>query len=117
VTECNRHSLLQRFTELGVDPARITLESRAPHYDYLASYSRVDVALDPGRVSSARRGLDAFVARDDADYVARGIELGQGFDDERLSMRDRLAGSSMMDAKAFARQLESIYRRATSTSS
>ena len=142
--ERNRAALLQRFTEHGVDPARITLEPGAPHYDYLAAYSRVDVVLDPfpyngGTTTSealwqgvpvlcfdgdrwaARQGasllraagLDEFVAHDAADYVARGIELGRGFDDERMTMRDRLAASSMMDTAAFAREMESIYERLT----
>ena len=121
---------LQRFTEHGVDPARITLEPGAPHYDYLASYSRVDVALDPfpyngGTTTSealwqgvpvlcfdgdrwaARQGasllraagLDEFVAHDEADYIARGIQLGQGFADERMTMRKRLTASKMMDTR------------------
>jgi predicted O-linked N-acetylglucosamine transferase (SPINDLY family) len=146
--ESNRDALRQRFVEHGVDPARVTLEPGAPHYDYLAAYARVDVALDAfpyngGTTTSealwqgvpvlcfdgdrwaARQsasllraaGLDEFVARDEADYVARGIELGSGFDDERRTMRERLAGSRMMDTAAFAREIESIYRRATSTSS
>ena len=146
--ECNRVSLLQRFTELGVDPARITLEPGAPHYDYLAAYSRVDVALDPfpyngGTTTSealwqgvpvlcfdgdrwaARQGasllraagLDEFVAHDEADYIARGIQLGRGFADERMTMRTRLAASSMMDTTAFAREMESIYRRVAETGS
>ena len=120
--ECNRVALLQRFTEHGVDPARITLEPGAPHYDYLASYSRVDVALDPfpyngGTTTSealwqgvpvlcfdgdrwaARQGasllraagLDEFVAHDEADYIARGIQLGRGFADERMTMREPVA--------------------------
>ena len=45
--ECNRVSLLQRFAEYSIDPTRITLEPGAPHYDFLAAYARVDVALDP----------------------------------------------------------------------
>jgi predicted O-linked N-acetylglucosamine transferase (SPINDLY family) len=144
--ECNRVSLLQRFTEHGVDPARIMLEPGAPHYDYLAAYSRVDIALDPfpyngGTTTSealwqgvpvlcfdgdrwaARQGvsllraagLDEFVAHDEADYVARGIELGRGFADERMTMRTRLAESSMMDTAAFACELERIYRRLIQT--
>ena len=114
----------------------------APHYDFLASYSRVDVALDPfpyngGTTTSealwqgvpvlcfegdrwaARQGasllraagLDEFVAHDEADYIARGVQLGRKFADERLQMRDRLLASSMMDTAAFARELEGIYRR------
>ena len=140
--EGNRASLLERFAAHGVDPARITLEAGAPHYDYLASYSRVDVALDPypynggtttcealwqgvpvlsvdGDRWAARQGasllraagLDGLVARDEDDYVARAIELGQGFDDERATMRERLAASPMMDTTAFARAMESVYRR------
>ena len=142
--ECNRVALLQRFAEHGVDPARIALEPGAPHYDYLAAYSKVDVALDPfpyngGTTTSealwqgvpvlcfdgdrwaARQGasllraagLDEFVAHDEADYVARGIELGRGFADERMTMRDRLAASTLMDTTAFARELENMYRRLT----
>jgi predicted O-linked N-acetylglucosamine transferase (SPINDLY family) len=56
-------------------------------------------------------GLDEFVARDEADYIARGIELGRGFADERMEMRSRLLASSMMDTAAFARELERIYLR------
>lgn len=140
--EGNRAFLLGCFAANGVDPARITLEAGAPHYDYLSSYSRVDVALDPypyngGTTTSealwegvpvlcldgdrwaARQGasllraarLDEFVAHDEADYIARGIELGQGFADERETMRERLSASSMMDTTAFAREMERIYRR------
>jgi predicted O-linked N-acetylglucosamine transferase (SPINDLY family) len=139
--ESNRVAFLQRFTERGIDPARITLEPGAPHYDYLAAYSRIDVALDPfpyngGTTTSealwqgvpvlcfdgdrwaARQGasllraagLDDFVAHDETDYIARGIRLGRGFDDERTTMRTRLAASSMMDTASFARELESIYQ-------
>jgi len=138
----NRAFLLGCFAAHGVDPARITLEPGAPHHDYLAAYSRVDVALDPypyngGTTTSealwqgvpvlcvdgdrwaARQGasllgaagLEGFVARDEAGYVARGIELGRGFADERATMRERLAASTMMDTAAFARELERIYRR------
>jgi predicted O-linked N-acetylglucosamine transferase (SPINDLY family) len=138
----NRRSLLQRFAAHGVDPARITVEGGAPHFDFLAAYARVDVALDPfpyngGTTTSealwqgvpvlcfdgdrwaARQGasllraagLDRFVAQNEADYVARGIELGQGFADERPTMREQLAASKTMDTTTFARELEDIYRR------
>ncbi|HVM55963.1 MAG TPA: hypothetical protein VMT74_00780 [Gaiellaceae bacterium] len=140
--EGNRAFLLGCFAAHGVDPARITLEAGAPHYEYLAAYSRVDVALDPypyngGTTTSealwqgvpvlclegdrwaARQGasllraagLDELVARDEADYVARAIELGRGFEDERPTMRERLAASTLMDTGRFARGMESIYRR------
>jgi hypothetical protein len=50
-------------------------------------------------------------AREEADSIERRTELGQGFADEWMTMRTRLAGSSMMDTAAFTRELESIYRR------
>ena len=140
--DCNRTALLERFRVHGVDPERIALEPGAPHFDYLAAYARVDVALDPypyngGTTTSealwqgvpvlciegdrwaARQGasllraagLDEFVARDEADYLARGIELGRGFEDGRLELRERLAASRMMDTKAFARDMERLYAR------
>jgi protein O-GlcNAc transferase len=145
-TECNRVALMQRFAEYGVDPARVTIEPGAPHFDFLAAYARVDVALDPfpyngGTTTSealwqgvpvlcfygdrwaARQGasllraagLDEFVAQDEADYIARGIELGHGFADDRMTMRSRLRSSSVMDTAAFAREMEGIYRRIAST--
>jgi len=140
--EGNRAFVLGCFAAHGVDPARVALEPGAPHYDYLAAYSGVDVALDPypynggtttcealwqgvpvlcldGDRWAARQGasllraagLDEFVAGDEAGYVARGIELGRGFADERGTMRERLAASPMMDTAAFAREMERIYRR------
>jgi predicted O-linked N-acetylglucosamine transferase (SPINDLY family) len=139
--ECNRIALQQRFAELGADPARVVLEPGARHFDFLAAYSKVDVALDPfpyngGTTTSealwqgvpvlcfdgdrwaARQGasllraagLDEYVAASEAGYVARGIELGTGFADERMTMRDKLSASPLMDTKTFARGLESIYQ-------
>ncbi len=140
--EGNRAFLLARFAAYGVDPARITLEAGAPHYEYLASYGGVDIALDPfpyngGTTTSealwqgvpvlcvdgdrwaARQGasllraagLDELVAHDEADYIARAIDLGQELADERATMRERLAASKMMDTAAFAREMESVYGR------
>jgi predicted O-linked N-acetylglucosamine transferase (SPINDLY family) len=57
-------------------------------------------------------GLDAYVASSEDDYVARGIALGAGLADDRMTMRDRLAASPLMDTRAFARELENIYREA-----
>lgn len=141
--DSSRAALLSRFAANGVDSARIVLEAGAPHFDYLAAYDNVDLALDPypyngGTTTSealwqgvpvlcfegdrwASRqgaslllaaGLDEFVARDEADYIARGIAFGNhGVPGDRLTMRARLAASKMMDTEGFTREMESIYRR------
>jgi protein O-GlcNAc transferase len=42
----NREFLWQRFERAGVDRRRVVLEGGAPHFDYLAAYDRIDIALD-----------------------------------------------------------------------
>ncbi len=42
----SRQALLARFAKAGIDKARIDLEGRTAHFDFLASYARVDIALD-----------------------------------------------------------------------
>jgi protein O-GlcNAc transferase len=41
-----RDDLLGRLAALGIDPARVTLEGRSEHFDFLDAYRHVDVALD-----------------------------------------------------------------------
>lgn len=45
--EMTRLKLRQRFSELGVDNERLLLEGHAPRAELLATYQRVDIALDP----------------------------------------------------------------------
>ena len=42
----NRAHLLGRLAALGVATERVATAGRAPHYDFLAGYDRVDIALD-----------------------------------------------------------------------
>jgi protein O-GlcNAc transferase len=42
----NREALLARFAKSGIERARIDLDGRAAHFDFLASYANVDIALD-----------------------------------------------------------------------
>jgi predicted O-linked N-acetylglucosamine transferase (SPINDLY family) len=42
----SREAVLARFAKVGVDAARIDIEGRTAHFDFLASYARVDIALD-----------------------------------------------------------------------
>lgn len=41
-----RQELLLRLADVGIDPARVTLDGRAEHFDFLRAYGRVDIALD-----------------------------------------------------------------------
>ncbi len=43
----NRNDLLSRFSRLGIEPGRLTLEGPQEHFDFLRAYGRIDVALDP----------------------------------------------------------------------
>ena len=42
----NQALLRARFAQEGVAPERLTLEGRAPHQEFLATYGRIDIALD-----------------------------------------------------------------------
>ena len=42
----NRHHVLQRFAQHGVAEDRLLLHGPAEHYEFLESYSQIDVALD-----------------------------------------------------------------------
>jgi predicted O-linked N-acetylglucosamine transferase (SPINDLY family) len=39
-------AVLKRFVDAGIDSARIDMEGRIAHFDFLASYARVDIGLD-----------------------------------------------------------------------
>lgn len=42
-----RENLIQRFGVHGIGPERLLLEEASPRHELLASYARVDIALDP----------------------------------------------------------------------
>ncbi|MFM2112622.1 MAG: hypothetical protein RLZZ271_1282, partial [Pseudomonadota bacterium] len=42
-----RHAVIARFAAHGVDASRILMEGLSSRFDYLATYSRIDIALDP----------------------------------------------------------------------
>ena len=58
-------------------------------------------------------GLESFVARTVPDYVGRAVALAQKPDDRatmRQALRDRMRGSALCDAPAFARRMEAAFR-------
>jgi protein O-GlcNAc transferase len=145
-SEANRNFLARRFEECGVPRHRITMEGPAEHFDFLAAYGRMDVALDTfpynggtttseaiwqgvpvlafhgdrwaARQSSSilrSAGLHEFVAENVDDYIERAVALAESHDharrlaELRRGMRSRLAGASICDTAAFARNMEHLY--------
>jgi len=55
--ERHRETLRSRLAKAGIEPGRVTLLGASSHADHLATYGRIDVALDPsptvGGISSA----------------------------------------------------------------
>jgi predicted O-linked N-acetylglucosamine transferase (SPINDLY family) len=45
--EAGRNRVLSQFSILGIEPSRLILEGRSSREEYLACYSRVDLALSP----------------------------------------------------------------------
>jgi predicted O-linked N-acetylglucosamine transferase (SPINDLY family) len=44
--ESNKEFLHSQFVERGIDSERLTLEGPAPHFEFLKTYNRIDIALD-----------------------------------------------------------------------
>jgi len=142
----NRDSLINLFAAFDIPPPRLRLEGPLPHYDFLACYKELDLALDTfpyngGTTTSeaiwqgvpvlAFRGdrwvartsasilqnarLGDFVAADRAGYIAKAVQIANDPDtparlaELRSSMRRRLR-ESICDTKAFAADMEGLYR-------
>ena len=143
--------LRKMFADAGMPADRLILaDGERSTAAYLASYARVDVALDPfpyngttttceslwmgvpvvtfaGNRHSARVGasllrhigLDALVAADIDDYVAKAIELARDparLVEYRKTLRTRFAASPVMDGVGWTRRfeaaIEDVYRDA-----
>jgi len=55
-----RTPVLQQFTELGIAPARIEFVGRQSFFDYMQTYARIDIALDPFPYGGAITTCDAL---------------------------------------------------------
>mgnify|MGYP006274167657 CR=1 FL=1 len=55
-----RKNFMQMFTDAGADPERIVMETESPHGELLASYHRMDIALDPWPYSGGLSTIEAL---------------------------------------------------------
>jgi predicted O-linked N-acetylglucosamine transferase (SPINDLY family) len=55
-----RQHLLDAFEAHGIAPDRLSCSGRAPHYDFLAAYADVDVALDPFPYNGGTTTMEAL---------------------------------------------------------
>lgn len=55
-----RERVLERLSQNGVDPRRISFQTRDPHAEYLASYDGIDLALDPFPITGGVTTLDGL---------------------------------------------------------
>jgi predicted O-linked N-acetylglucosamine transferase (SPINDLY family) len=141
----HRTRVLRRFEEQGISPDRIEFVAKQHFPDYIRTYERIDVALDPfpygggittcdalwmgvpvvtlrGKTAVGRAGtsilsnvgLPQLVAQNPEEY--RRIALGLANDlpflaDLRAGMRQRMISSPLMNAPAFAKDVEAAYRK------
>jgi len=109
-----RQSVIERFAAHGVPVERLLLEGRTPLPDYLASYGRVDIALDPfpypggatttlalwmgvpvvtlaGKSFLARQGVGLMANAGLADWIANDTEHYLAIATSHAGNLDRLA--------------------------
>lgn len=55
-----RDRILKRFAANGISPSRLMLEGPTPHHAYLATYHRLDIALDPFPFSGGMTSIDSL---------------------------------------------------------
>lgn len=102
-----RQALRDQFAAQGVAGNRVRMEGEAPRAEYLASYNRIDIALDPvpfgGGTTTAEclwMGVPVVTRRGDR-WAGR---IGQSFL-ETLGLTDRLVADSADDYVAKASSL------------
>ncbi len=145
-TGAHRARVLRALRSARIDESRAEFVGRQRLEDYLETYRRIDVGLDPfpygggtttcdalwmgvpvvslaGRTAVSRAGstllahvgLERLIARTEEEYVECAAELIRAPGELaalRRELRGRLESSAVMDAPRFARDFESLLRKA-----
>ena len=132
------------FETRGIAPERVAFVGLAPRWEYLKTYHRIDLALDPfpcngmtttcdalwmgvpvltlpGAMPHSRAGLSLLstvglgelAASSEQDHIRIAESLANDLPrlaQLRLTLRDRMKNSPLMDAPRFARNIEAAYR-------
>jgi predicted O-linked N-acetylglucosamine transferase (SPINDLY family) len=132
-----------RFSQHGIVPERLILEGSSPRSELLASYQRVDIALDPFPYGGGTTSFEAlymgvpilnihgdrflsrvgtcvmhfighpeFSAKDENDFIQKGIELTNDLHklaETRRHLREKGLKTSLFNANRFAAQLEQAF--------
>jgi predicted O-linked N-acetylglucosamine transferase (SPINDLY family) len=132
-----REELRRQFSEGAIAPDRLEFLGVQPLNQYLESWRRIDIALDPfpyaggvttcdalwmgtpvvslrGESILANLGLEEWIAESPEDYVRIALTLARDLPqlhELRGSLRERMKRSILCDAVAFARSVESAYRQ------
>jgi predicted O-linked N-acetylglucosamine transferase (SPINDLY family) len=141
----HQDDVAHRFERAGVATDRLLFVGTRPSMEYMQTFSRIDIALDPfpygggittcdalwmgvpvitlsgetavgrgGRSILSNLGLTEFIALTQDQYAQIAIELAKDrdrMDALRRDLRARLQASPLMDAAAFARDIETAYRQ------
>jgi protein O-GlcNAc transferase len=134
----------ERFAAAGVSPDRLEFVPKLSWSEYVQTYGRIDIALDPfpygggittcdalwmgvplvtlagqtpvgrgGRSILSNLGLAELAARRPRQYMQTAVTLAESpsrLSELRRNMRPRMLTSPLMNARRFARNIESAYR-------
>ena len=136
----HRRRIIEHFAQAGVPSDRLDLVGSQSWADYMRTYQRIDIALDPlpycggittcdalwmgvpvislaGNTAVGRGGKSILsnvglpeLAADTADDYVRTAAQAERWLGLRKDLRERVTASPLMDARRFASDVEAAYR-------
>jgi predicted O-linked N-acetylglucosamine transferase (SPINDLY family) len=137
--------MLEQFSRMGIDAARVSFVQFQPRQQYLQLYHGIDLGLDSIPYNGHTTSLDSFwmgvpvvtrvgktavgragfsqlsnlnlrelAGESDEEFVRIAVDLAGDLprlSQLRLTLREKMRLSPLMDAARFARNIESVYRQ------